>query len=930
MSNVQSILIWLKQQVASGAHLRLDSREIQKGDVFVACAGSTQNGAVFISDAIKNGAAAVLLEQPGSYDSVPACAVPLLPVPQLRRILGELGDAWYGSPSDQVAVIAVTGTNGKTSCATWIAKALTLNGMPCATIGTLGVVLPDNSNLGGSLTTPDVLTLHRLLADLRNRQVTAVAIEASSIGLDQGRMDGLRIRIAAFSNLTLDHLDYHQDMAQYEQAKMRLFCWPGVQHAIINLDDLAGERMFHGSQAANTVGYSLKNHPEALILAKEHRFDDYGLAFNLYSPHGEAQVLTRLLGEHNISNLLLVAGVLQAMGWEIANIVKTIVLLEPVPGRLQIVKGVKPASDIGMQPLIVVDYSHTPDSLERALDALRPTAQARRGKLVCIFGCGGDRDKTKRPVMGKIAATKADRVTVTSDNPRTEVPEKIIADILQGMPAGASVQENRASAILQGVLQASAEDVILIAGKGHETYQEINHVKTAFDDREWAKLALALRYSRQVSTDSRHVAKDQIFIALQGENFDAHHFLADVQQAQALLAVVNRKKTELDLLQVQVADTGKALELMGKAWRSLFDIPVIGVAGSNGKTTTKEMIASILAEYAGPDHCLATKGNLNNQIGVPLSLLRLNESHKLAVFELGMNHPGEIRNLADLAQPTVGLVNNAQREHQEFMQTVEAVALENGDVIAGLPENGTAVFPADEPYTPLWQKIAGKRRCILFGFTEQADVTAKEVHAEINGSRFLLVTPQGQAMVSLSIPGQHNVRNALAATACALAVGIPLDTIIIGLQKFSPVKGRMQSFTLPDGTKLFDDSYNANPDSVCAAIDVLSQLPGVKVLVLGDMAEVGENGPQMHTEVGLYAKEKGIDYLLAYGKASRETVQAFGSLARHFENIHQIEQHIRTLKPENILVKGSRSMRMERVIEDLTNASSIEGEKDAV
>ena len=927
---VQDILHWLQQHVAPTVHLQLNSRDITKGDVFVACTGTSQNGAAYIKDAIANGAAAVLLEQSHDRQALSGYPVPVLAVPGLRQLLGELGDTWYGHPSEQVFVIAVTGTNGKTSCATWLARALTANGVPCATIGTLGMVLPNNDNLGGSLTTPDVLTLHRLLAELRNREINAVSIEASSIGLDQGRMDGLRIQIAAFSNLTLDHLDYHKDMGQYEQAKMRLFHWPGLQHAVINLDDPAGERIFHDSHAENTIGYSLKNHAKAKILAKEHRFYDYGLAFDLFSSQGEAQVLTRLLGEHNISNLLLVAGVLQAMGWELADIVKTISLFEPVPGRLQIVKGLDAEGETGMQPLVVVDYSHTPDSLERALDALRPTALARKGRLICVFGCGGDRDKVKRPVMGKIVSQKADLVYVTSDNPRTEDPEQILAEILVGMPSAPNVLPDRASAILQAVLHAMPTDVILVAGKGHETYQEINHVRTNFDDREWSVLALALRHATGVSSDSRSVGKGQIFIALQGENFDAHDFLDKVQQTGALLAVVSRKNPLIDLPQVLVADTGRALELMGKAWRSLFDIPVIGVAGSNGKTTTKEMIASILAAHVGPDHYIATKGNLNNQIGVPLSLLGLNENHQVAVFELGMNHPGEIRLLTDLARPTVGLVNNAQREHQEFMQTVEAVALENADVIAGLDLSGVAVFPADEPYTALWQDIAGNRHRILFGFGEQADVTAQELEADSNGSRFLLVTPKASGRVSLNIPGYHNVRNALAATACALAIGIPLDTIIIGLQKFSPVKGRMQGFVLSDGTKLLDDSYNANPDSVRAAIDVLSQLPGIKILVLGDMAEVGEDGPQMHAEVGLYAKEKGIDYLLAYGDASMQTVQAFGSQATHFEDIYQMAPHIRNLKPLNILVKGSRSMRMERVIADLQKASSIEGEKDAV
>ena len=297
-----NIIQWLKEQdISQQADLRLDSRDIQTGDVFVACKGSSLDGTQFIQNAIERGAAAILVE---SQEAWPQASVPVLSVPNLRSQLGALADEWYGHPSASVAVIAITGTNGKTSCANWVASALNLNNVPCATIGTLGTILPNGENLGGSLTTPDVLSLHRLLAQLKQAKISAVTIEASSIGLVQGRMDGVRIKIAGFTNLTLDHMDFHHDMQEYERCKGLLFQWPGLEHAIINLDNEVGQRYYAQSTARNTLGYSMHNEPEALILAKKYQFADYGLSFELSMPDGDAQVLTRLVGEHNIANLL--------------------------------------------------------------------------------------------------------------------------------------------------------------------------------------------------------------------------------------------------------------------------------------------------------------------------------------------------------------------------------------------------------------------------------------------------------------------------------------------------------------------------------------------------------------------------------------------------------------------------------------------------
>lgn len=917
---MKTIIDWLKdQQISQQVDLRLDSRDIQVGDVFVACKGTSLDGTQFIQKAIEQGAAAVLVE---SSDPAPVYSVPVLAVPNLRAQLGQLADEWYGQPSASVAVIAITGTNGKTSCANWVARALNLNNVSCATIGTLGTILPSGENLGGSLTTPDVLSLHRLLAQLKQQNISAVTIEASSIGLVQGRMDGVRIKIAGYTNLTLDHLDFHHTMQEYERCKGLLFQWPDLAHAVINLDDEAGQRFYAQSRARNTIGYSLHNNPDALVLAKKYQFADYGLSFELSMPDGDAQVITRLVGEHNIANLLLTAGILKALGWGIHNIATKMALLEAVPGRLEVVQ---PVSGMRLQglPLVVVDYSHTPDSLDHALKALRPSAKALGGELVCVFGCGGDRDPSKRPIMGKIAAQKADRVYVTSDNPRTEAPQAILQQILADMPQDTVAHVDRAYMILQAVLKAQAKDVILIAGKGHETYQEINHQRYAFDDRLWALLALMLRSGAKVQTDSRLVQEGDIFVALAGDNFDAHDFLPQVAEKKALAAVVTKPQANLALPQIIVDNTEKALQVMAKAWRSCYNLPVIAVAGSNGKTTTKEMVAAILAAHVGEEHCLATQGNLNNHIGVPLSLLKLNAQHHAAVFELGMNHPGEIAILADMAQAQVALITNAQREHQEFMKSVAAVAQENGEVFKALPAQGVAVYPSDEEFTVVWDQLAAKQTRILFG-TDHANVYATEIQLNPVDTHFILNyepvpglerVAKARIPVHLHIPGAHNVRNALAAAASALAIKIPLATIAQGLSAMKAAKGRMQGRTLSNGHYLIDDSYNANPDSVKAAIDVLSTLPQPSLLVLGDMGEVGEEGPQMHAEIGAYAKQKGITHLLCMGEATKGTVQAYGDSAKHFDSVEELHAYAQQLDQKTILVKGSRFMRMERIVD---------------
>ncbi len=429
----------------------------------------------------------------------------------------------------------------------------------------------------------------------------------------------------------------------------------------------------------------------------------------------------------------------------------------------------------------------------------------------------------------------------------------------------------------------------------------------------------------RVTTDSRAVQPGDLFVALIGERFDAHDFLADVIARGAAAVLVSRAPAaSLDVsgaAVLTVADTRIALGQLAAGWRRRFPIPVVAVTGSNGKTTVKEMISAIFAQAVGEDARLATAGNLNNEIGLPLTLFRLNAQHKLAVLELGMNHPGETAVLAAIAQPTVAMINNAQREHQEFMVSVEAVAAEHAAVLAALPADGVAVFPRDAAnggeYAPLWRAAAGARRVLDFGI--EAGAVTGVVTDTTDGQHIDVQAPGQRFAFTLPLLGVHNARNALAATACALAAGVAPDVIAQALSNFGPVKGRLQRKPGARGGLVIDDTYNANPDSMRAAIDALVTLPAPRWLVLGDMGEVGSQGPAFHEEVGAYARERGIDAVLATGELARHTVDTFGAGARHFESAEAlIEQGVPAIAPgATVLVKGSRFMRMERIVEAL-------------
>ena len=494
-------LSWLKQTAPAvfteRRDLHLDSRRVKRGDVFVAVRGNAVDGRDYLSAAAASGAAAALVEAEG-WGERGSNALPVRAVPELRNVIGPLAAAFYRHPSEHLLSIGVTGTNGKTSSTQWIAQMLTRAGRRCAVIGTIGIGFADEALTDTSLTTPDPVSLQRDVRALLDAGAQALAMEVSSIGLDQGRVSGMKYDVALFTNLTRDHLDYHGTMQRYEAAKSMLFDWPTLSHAVINLDDAAGHRLIAqlAGRGVDVIGYRVKDAADEagesnvahLLTARAIRATARGLAFEAMLDGRAIPIEVPLVGQFNVENLLGVLSVMHACGIDFARAVSALPQLDAPPGRMQQVA-------LPDAPLAVIDYAHTPDALAQALGALRPLAEVRGGKLWIVFGAGGDRDAGKRAPMGAAAAQGADVVVVTSDNPRSESAEAIVAQVAAGVVGARELITivDRSQAIARAIAQAAIDDVVLIAGKGHEAYQLIGALRQPFSDVAHVRVALAAR-----------------------------------------------------------------------------------------------------------------------------------------------------------------------------------------------------------------------------------------------------------------------------------------------------------------------------------------------------------------------------------------------------------------------------------------------------
>ena len=475
---------WLHARVKGELHC--DSRKVGAGDGFIAWPGALTDGRKFVAGALAQGAGACLVEREGAAD-FGFDSGQIASYAQLKSATGPIAAEYYGHPTDHLDVFAVTGTNGKTSTAWWLAQALSNSGIACGVVGTLGTGRPPQVDFTG-LTTPDPVLLQRQFRRFLDDGVQACAIEASSVGIVERRLDGTRIRVAMFTNFTQDHLDYHGTMERYWAAKAELFSWPGLQAAVVNIDDEKGHALAQSLRESQLDVWTVSCREPARVAAKNIGYGEEDLRFDVCEGRDCVALESNVIGHYNVANLLGVIAAMRAMDISLPDAVEACRALLPVPGRMErlVQRG---------KPLVAVDYAHTPDALDKALNALRPLAQQRSGELWCVFGCGGDRDPTKRPLMAAVVEKNADHVVVTSDNPRSEKPENIISQVLLGLSHAkcVEVQADRAQAIAQTIAAAQPNDVILIAGKGHEDYQEVAGVKLPFSDPAHASRALDAR-----------------------------------------------------------------------------------------------------------------------------------------------------------------------------------------------------------------------------------------------------------------------------------------------------------------------------------------------------------------------------------------------------------------------------------------------------
>ena len=897
--------------------VRGDSRQVGAGDLFVAVRGRRVDGHDFVPQVIAQGAAAVVVER-----ELPGVAVPQVIVPDPSRALGVLIGRTLGTPAARLTMVGITGTNGKTTCTYLAESVLAAAG---ARVGVIGTV---NYRWGGQTfeapyTTPTPETLHGALAGMVGAGCTHAVMEVTSSALAMDRVAGIDFAVAAFTNLTQDHLDVHGSMEAYRAAKRRLFAdhLAAGGTAVVDVDDPEGAGMAAAAHPRRVLRVSIRPDADAEIRVVELDSSVAGIRARIATPRGELEVRARpLLGAYNVANLALVVGIGEALGLPHDVIARGIDQLPGVPGRVERVP-----NDAGLD--VLVDYAHTPDALRNVLGALRPLT---RRRLICVFGCGGDRDPTKRPLMGAAVAELADLPVVTSDNPRTEDPRAILDMILPAVPRPFFVDPDRRTAIRAAIAEATPGDIVLIAGKGHEDYQILGTTKIHFDDREEAAAAIALRPRFEAGTarvviDSRIVAPGDLYVAIRGERFDGHDFCAAAVAAGAAAVMVERDKkvTVAGAHVIEVGDTRVALGEMAKAHRRRWgaggaDRQLVAVTGSAGKTTTKDLIRAALSPVAATH---AATGSLNNETGVPLTLLGLRDHHRFAVIEMGMRGKGQIDYLTKIAEPDVAVVVNAGTAHIELLGSTDAIADAKSEIYAGAR---TAIAPADDPrLVDRARRLAADARLLTFGEAPGADVRLVEYQPSGAGGAVLVVDVVGEPRtLHLPLVGRHNAIDACCALAAALAAGAPLDAALAGLARARPAHMRGEIVEL-GGRHVIVDCYNANPASMAAALKTLAELaPRRGVAVVGDMLELGDHAEGAHRDVGRLAAELGLG-VIALGRWKDVVGAAAGAaLAGTTDDPAEAARAAlaATAPGDWILVKASRGMRLERVVDAMKEA----------
>ncbi len=968
----------------------VDSRNCNENAFFIALRGEDRDGHDYVNHVLKNGCAAILVEKGRlSQEIIRDCTACIIEVEDSRIAYSLLAETLFASPAHAMTMMGITGTNGKTSISYLLEWVLQDAGKQIGVIGTINYRYMDRNGelqvFPSPFTTPEPLLLQGVLREMADAGVGCVIMEVSSHGLAQNRIGNLLFDVAAFTNLSRDHLDYHMDMESYFDAKCLLFSKHLKENgqAVITFSDMDSQWSKALQAICTDCGLRIVTcgTVDNDIFPKSIRGSLQHTEIVLQTDIGTSAFTSPLVGDFNVQNLQTAFAMARCAGVSPVEIGKSLATAAGAPGRMQRVEMVP--GEEGFRPSVFIDYAHTPDALLQVLKTLKALPH---NKLFCVFGCGGDRDTGKRALMGEICGNFADVAIITDDNPRSEDPATIRLMVAAGikktdlperdMPWIRFIKEHetgfvlvpeRSAAIATAIGGAGVGDIVLIAGKGHEDYQITESGKRFFDDRLEAKKALSgwqleslllatggKLLSREntdsflgnVSTDSRTVHRNDIFVALQGERFDAHDYVVDVVKAGAACLVMHHQPEQpLSVPVLLVEDTEKALGDIAayrrKCMQALSSPVLVGITGSSGKTTLKEMCFSIFkqqwpdSDKTARNRVLKTEGNFNNSIGLPLSLLPITPAHEAVLLEMGMNSPGEIKRLTEIADPDIACILNVHGAHLQGLGTIEGVAKAKGELFRNCgPETVLVVNNDDARVAALAANCVQNK--VIFGCggndASLLDVYSSDVDlSQREEIRFRLHIGTEQAQITLAVPGNHNVSNALAAAGIAHAAGVGMVQIAEGLAAFKPADGRMQIVDGPAGSRIINDCYNANPESMRAGLETLAGFEGAaRVAVLGDMLELGNDADRLHTEVGRCAGELGIEFLAILGdyksqvQAGVEKSEGKRTTLRLFNDQTSCYDWLQTLVGDGtiqagsyILVKGSRGMHLENLVKQL-------------
>ncbi len=911
--------------------LSLDSRKIKKGYLFFATKGTVYNGEDYIYNAIRKGASAIVCK---TSCKIKTKKIPIIKVKNIQKIIKKSCNLFYKTKPKNI--IAITGTNGKSSVAEFYYQILLNQKIPVASIGTLGIK-KNKKTIKTDLTTLDIISLHRELEKIKMSGIDNVILEASSHGLDQGRLDGLNFKTAIFTNFSQDHLDYHKSMKNYLRAKLILISKLLKKKKYIITDNEIPEFI-------KLKGIAKKKNLNLLTIGKKNST----IQFKSVIPAGNFQniifkynkknydVKIPLIGSFQIKNLFMSILAAKLSGVDIKKSLRIVKNISEVNGRLQLIK------TIPNKTKIFIDYAHTPDALETSLKTLKAHYKI---KPDIVFGCGGERDKKKRSMMANVCEKNAEKIYITDDNPRNENPKLIRKMIKSGLSKKKSITEiaSRIKAIEDAVIKSKPNSIILIAGKGHETTQvygkkiinisdneivkNINKKKIKFNKKNYNKIFNAEIIEKLVkknnlkfmgvSINSKEIKKGNLFVPIKGKNYDGHIFVNEALKNKANYCVVQKKINQFNKKKlIKCNNTILFLNKLAVLKRRNLNAKIIAVTGSSGKTTLKTLLGKILKGY---DKTYFSQKSFNNHIGVPLSMCNLESEHKYGVFEIGMSNAGEIRRLSNIVKPDIAIITNIGEAHMENFNNLNSIAKAKSEIIENITKNGYLILNRDDKYFNYFSKIAKKKKINILSFGKSNKSNAKLIKNKSYKNYNKLHFRVFKKNIYLKVKNVNSIiiSNILFALLTLYILDLDLTKKINFQNHLQSVEGRGKAHIISRYKKRFqliDESYNANPSSVKNAINNFSNIKRKhekKFLLLGDMLELGKKSDNYHKNLAHFINNSDIDKLFVYGENAFKTYQKTykakqGNILQSLNDFDEIFSNI-IKKNDYLMIKGSNA-----------------------